>query len=72
MLILTFFSCSEKREYRDLLSDAAGIMDKNPDSALVILSLLGTHESEFSDYFKMRYQLQLISFIPPTERCGSL
>ena len=58
-VLFAFFSCTEKRDYRDALSRARAVMYHDADSALAILDSLGDHQSEFSTHFKKQYQLQL-------------
>ena len=58
-LCFALVGCKERQEYRDALSRAEAVMEDRPDSALVILDSLGTHQSDFDHRFQMQYQLQL-------------
>lgn len=59
LLFLT--SCSERREYREMLSRAEVVMDEHPDSALTILDSLGQHQADFGKSFLMRYRLHRLN-----------
>ena len=64
-------SCSERQEYRGMLSRAEAVMDDHPDSALTILDSLSTHETEFGKRFLRQYQLRRLqaqnkTFVPLT------
>jgi len=50
-------ACSERREYREALSHAQGIMEESPDSSLAILDTLGRHSDDFDNHFRMQYLL---------------
>ena len=58
MVIGVLLGCGERREYREMLSQAEKMMNDHPDSALMILDSLGQHEKEFGRHFRMQYKLR--------------
>lgn len=58
IVVAMLLGCTERREYRDVLSRAEAAMGEHPDSALLILDSLGQYEKEFGRHFRMQYLLQ--------------
>ena len=58
IVVAMLLGCTERREYRDVLSRAEAAMGEQPDSALLILDSLGQYEKEFGRHFRMQYLLQ--------------
>ena len=57
--LFVLIACTERQDYRTALSYARDIMEKSPDSSLVILDSLGKNANEFDGHFRMQYLLFL-------------
>lgn len=61
LLIILITSCTGQRSYQDKLDEVVGLINQDPDSALVILNTLEEHAGKFPNSTKMRWQLLQLS-----------
>ena len=55
--VILLMACSGRQDYDEALNRAKAVMNKQADSALMILDSLGRYDASFDEHFRMQYKL---------------